>query len=86
MSQAPIGILSLPLEALEDILVSLAFDGHIVTVSAFAQTCHKIRQLVYEPLDKHLWRQIFLSTFDAPRPLDQEDSDALSESHFHIFV
>lgn len=71
-------ILSLPLEALEDILVFLAFDNAIQSISSVARTCRKIRQFIYDPLDTCLWRRIFLTTFDDPRQSNHESDDNYS--------
>lgn len=60
------GVLALPLEVVEDILVFLAIERDFTTISAFAQTCRRLRQFVYDPNDNHLWHRVFLTTFDDP--------------------
>ena len=60
-------LLSLPVEVTEDILVLLAANSSPRSISALAQTCRHLRQLIYDPLDKFLWRRVFLTTFDDPR-------------------
>ena len=62
------GIIALPLEVVEDIIVFLAIEGQFTTISSLAQTCRHLRQFIYDPADKHLWHRIFLTTFD-PNPL-----------------
>ncbi|KAI0331605.1 hypothetical protein GY45DRAFT_1369914, partial [Cubamyces sp. BRFM 1775] len=59
--------LTLPAEVVELVLISAAAAGHPETIAAFAQTCRAHRDLVYGPSDHHLWREIFLTTFDDPR-------------------
>ena len=63
------GIIALPLEVVEDIIVFLAIEGQFTTISSLAQTCRHLRQFIYDPADKHLWHRIFLTTFDDPSPL-----------------
>ncbi|KAI0814774.1 hypothetical protein BC629DRAFT_1719942 [Irpex lacteus] len=60
------GVLALPLEVVEDILVFLAIERDFTTISSFAQTCRRLRQFIYDPNDNHLWHRIFLTTFDDP--------------------
>ena len=63
MSQ--ITLLTLPSELIEAILVSSCSPR---TVSSAAQTCQTLRTLVYASPDSHLWRELFLTTWDDPRP------------------
>ncbi|KAF8508214.1 hypothetical protein JB92DRAFT_2954126 [Gautieria morchelliformis] len=58
-------IVQLPLEIIEAILSILPLPA----VSAFAQTCKTYRSLVYNPIDNHLWRTLFLNQeeYDDPR-------------------
>ncbi|KAI9065682.1 hypothetical protein FKP32DRAFT_1567364 [Trametes sanguinea] len=58
---------TLPTEVVELILINAAAAGHPETIAAFSQTCRAHHDLVYGPSDQHLWREIFLSTFDDPR-------------------
>ncbi|KAI0739862.1 hypothetical protein C8Q80DRAFT_1274893 [Daedaleopsis nitida] len=60
-------ILELPPELLEHILVSVAAAGFPHAIAAFAQTNKANRALVYNTTDNHLWREVFLATFDDPR-------------------
>jgi hypothetical protein len=64
--QSMSGVLALPLEVIEDVLVFLAIDGEFTSISSFAQTCRRLRQFIYDPTDKHLWHRIFITTFDNP--------------------
>jgi hypothetical protein len=57
-------ILHIPTELIEHLL--LFCDP--IDVSAFAQSCRSFRQLVYAPVDNHLWRWLYLrQPFDDPR-------------------
>ena len=67
-------ILTLPLEVVEDILVFLAESPSPASVSHLAQSCRHFRQIIYDPLDKFLWRRVFLTTFDDPRPHDADNA------------
>ncbi|KAH9938773.1 uncharacterized protein BXZ73DRAFT_44464 [Epithele typhae] len=60
-------ILALPTELVEEILISTAEEGFPLAISAFAQTCKATRSTVYQTDDNHLWRSVFLTTFDDPR-------------------
>ncbi len=57
----------MPTEVIEDVLVVLAEAKKPTSIAFLAQTCRYLRQIIYQPLDKYLWRRIFLSTFDDPR-------------------
>ncbi|KAJ3916790.1 hypothetical protein F5877DRAFT_45868 [Lentinula edodes] len=61
-------IFSLPLEVTEQILVECAFYGLPEAIASFSQTCRMYFDLVYGDTDSHLWREIYLTTFDDPRP------------------
>lgn len=63
-------ITSLPSELVEDVLVSCAANRHPVSIAALAQTCRQFRTLIYDTADSHLWRSLFLTTFDDPRHCD----------------
>ncbi|KAI0641699.1 hypothetical protein C8Q79DRAFT_919143 [Trametes meyenii] len=58
---------TLPTEVIELILISTAAGGFPEAIATFSQTCRALRDLVYGPSDQHLWREIFLTTFDDPR-------------------
>ncbi|KAI0641604.1 hypothetical protein C8Q79DRAFT_988118 [Trametes meyenii] len=60
-------LLSLPNEVLESILVACAEEGHPETIAAVAGVCNHLFNLVYRTSDQHLWRSLFLTTFDEPR-------------------
>ncbi|KAF9014497.1 hypothetical protein BDZ89DRAFT_995144 [Hymenopellis radicata] len=61
--------LSLPTELLENIILlsTLPPQNGPRSITAMAQTCHLVRSLIYNTVDSHLWREIFLATFDDPR-------------------
>ena len=65
------GLLALPAELLEDILVLLAQSDYPATIGHLARTCKAMNRLIYSPADKHLWRRIFLTTFDDPRMISE---------------
>ncbi|OJT07225.1 hypothetical protein TRAPUB_1902 [Trametes pubescens] len=58
---------AVPTEVVELILIFAAAANSPQTVAAFSQTCRAHRELVYGAPDSHLWREIFLATFDDPR-------------------
>ena len=63
---------SLPTELIENIII---FSTQPVqfgpsSITALAQTCTLLRSLIYNTPDSHLWREIFLVTFDDPRELE----------------
>lgn len=60
-------MLTLPPELLEEILVNIAESDKPTSIAALAQCCRALRRLVYDPVDRFLWRRIFLTTFDDPR-------------------
>ena len=62
-------LLSLPGELLESILLYCNIDGHPSLIAALAQVCRQLRLLVYDAPDRHLWRALFLISFDDPRLL-----------------
>ena len=62
---SPMTLLTLPSELIETVLISSRSPR---TVAAVAQTCRKLRTLVYASPDSHLWRALFLTTWDDPRP------------------
>lgn len=61
-------LLTIPVEIIEYILTLLAADGEPSAIAALAATCHLLHNMVYGPPDSHLWRGIYLTTFDDPRP------------------
>ncbi|KAL1942277.1 hypothetical protein VTO73DRAFT_6341 [Trametes versicolor] len=58
---------AVPTEVVELILIFAAAANSPQTVAAFSQTCRAHKELVYGAPDSHLWREIFLATFDDPR-------------------
>ena len=66
----PVGpyLLTIPVEIIEYILTLLAVDGEPHAIAALAAACRLLYNMVYESPDSHLWREIFLTTFDDPRP------------------
>ena len=60
-----ITLLALPPELIEAILISSCSPR---TVASVAQTCRTLHTLVYGSPDSHLWRELFLTTWDDPRP------------------
>ncbi|KAF8556646.1 hypothetical protein OG21DRAFT_1602098, partial [Imleria badia] len=58
-------LLTLPLELIEAILICSCSPR---TVASVAQTCRTLHTLVYGSPDSHLWRELFLTTWDDPRP------------------
>jgi hypothetical protein len=62
-------ILSLPPELVEQALIRSAFGGFPSAIACLGQTCRHFHQLIYRSTDNHLWREVFLTTFDDPRPV-----------------
>jgi hypothetical protein len=62
---SPMTLLILPSELMEAVLVSSCSPR---TVSSVTQTCRTLHTLVYASPDSHLWRELFLTTWDDPRP------------------
>ena len=58
-------LLTLPSELIEAVLVCSCSPR---TVASVAQTCWTLHRLVYASPDSHLWRELFLTTWDDPRP------------------
>ena len=68
---------SLPTEVIENIILCTAEEGFPHAIGALSQTCRAFHTLIYKAGDHHLWRAIFLSTFDDPRKLRYYDSGEL---------
>ncbi|KAH7917433.1 hypothetical protein BV22DRAFT_937050 [Leucogyrophana mollusca] len=62
------GILTLPSEPIEGVIVTFASLGWVDCIVALSQTNRAFYNLIYKSPDHHLWREIFLTTFDDPRP------------------
>ena len=61
-------LLTIPVEILEYVLTLLAADGEPRAIAELAATCRELHSLVYGSSSSHLWRAIYLTTFDDPRP------------------
>lgn len=73
-------LLSLPIELQELTLIySALYDP--LSVASIAQSCQYFYTLVYKATDTHLWREIFLTTFDDPRPLEDILKFPFSNEH-----
>jgi hypothetical protein len=57
---------SLPLELIEEIIVTTTFLGDTRAAATLSRTCCSFRALVYHQFSKHLWREMFLVVFDNP--------------------
>lgn len=62
-------ILTLPPELIEQTLILAASHGFPSAIAQLSCTCRYFHQLVYRSTDSHLWREVFLATFDDPRPV-----------------
>ncbi|KAG6884608.1 hypothetical protein C0993_009625 [Termitomyces sp. T159_Od127] len=60
-------IFALSAELVEETLVIAAARGFPSAIAAFGSSCQRFHHLVYRSTDHHLWREIFLTTFDDPR-------------------
>ncbi|KAF5378058.1 hypothetical protein D9615_007507 [Tricholomella constricta] len=78
-SQPTSKIFALPTELLEETLVTVAAGGFPGAIAAFGRTCRYFHHLVYRSTDHHLWREIFLTTFDDPRPVLRRLRDATQQ-------
>jgi hypothetical protein len=63
------GLLAVPAEVLESILVFCALANCPSAITALSETCRFFYELIYKTPDNHLWREIFLAVFDDPRSL-----------------
>lgn len=63
----PASILALPAELIEHILILAALSGDPTAIAALARAAPPFAALVYHSPDHHLWREVFLATFDPPR-------------------
>ncbi|KAJ7581398.1 hypothetical protein C8J56DRAFT_794030 [Mycena floridula] len=63
--------LSLPSEVLELILICASSSP--ASIAHVSQCCHSLYSLLLTKrnVDAHLWREIFLTTFDDPRPIQE---------------
>ncbi|KAF8531006.1 hypothetical protein JB92DRAFT_329645 [Gautieria morchelliformis] len=60
----PAMLLKAPVEVSERILTMT----DPLTVAFISQTCTFFRDLIYRPVYQHLWRTLFLASYDDPRP------------------
>ncbi|CCL99733.1 uncharacterized protein FIBRA_01755 [Fibroporia radiculosa] len=75
MSKSASGLLALPPEILERILV----ESDPLDVAAIAQACSALRRFIYEPADQHLWRSLYLAqSLDDPRECRNNLGEPLS--------
>jgi hypothetical protein len=70
-------ILTLPPELIEKILIICAADSHPSSIAKLAYTCTHFHRLIYQSDDIHLWREVFLATFDDPRLISHTWNRAL---------
>lgn len=68
---------SLPTEVIEAVILCTAAGRFPSAIGALSQTCRALYALIYQATDHHLWRAIFLSTFDDPRKLRYYDTGEL---------
>lgn len=61
-------ITDLPVELIEAVVIVSAASGDPNSIAALSQTNKFFYDLIYGCPDQHLWREIFLTTFDDPRP------------------
>lgn len=61
-------LLTIPVEILEYVLTLLAGDGEPRAIAELAASCRLLYNMVYGSSNSHLWREIYLTTFDDPRP------------------
>ncbi|KAG2155223.1 uncharacterized protein EDB93DRAFT_1080589 [Suillus bovinus] len=61
-------IANLPAEVIEAVLIVAAASGNPDSIAALSQTSKSFYELIHCCPDQHLWREIFLTTFDDPRP------------------
>lgn len=66
MSPSP-ALAALPSELIEHIVVLTAARGFPTAPAVLAQACRRLRGVIYHTDDQHLWRELFLVTFDDPR-------------------
>ncbi|KAG8215867.1 hypothetical protein J3R82DRAFT_7824 [Butyriboletus roseoflavus] len=62
---SPSALLTLPSELIQAVLICSCSPR---TVASVAQTCRALHTLIYASPDSHLWRELFLTIWDDPRP------------------
>jgi hypothetical protein len=67
VADAKAKIFTLPPELIEQTLILAALYGFPSAIAHLSCTCRYFHQLVYCSTDNHLWREVFLTTFDDPR-------------------
>ena len=68
MSHFRASLCLLPPELIEEIIIISTLLGDVRAPSTLAQTCRDFRTLIYHQVNRHLWREMFLTLFDDPRP------------------
>lgn len=68
MSHLRSSLCLLPPELIEEIIIISTLLGDVRAPSTLAQTCRTFRTLIYHQVNRHLWREMFLTLFDDPRP------------------
>ena len=58
----------LPAEFIEAVLILSAASDNPRSIAALSQTSRFFYDLIYRCPDQYLWHEIFLTTFDDPRP------------------
>ncbi|KAH7924179.1 hypothetical protein BV22DRAFT_1105634 [Leucogyrophana mollusca] len=61
-------MLRIPSELIENVVVILALLECPSAIAALSQTNKQLFDLIYRSPDHHLWREVFLTTYDDPRP------------------
>lgn len=70
MDVAQASFSTLPDEVVEEILINCAAGNDAASIAAVAATCRRLRSIIYESTDHHLWRSLFLVLFDDPREIE----------------
>ena len=68
MCQFRASLCLLPPELIEEIIIISTLLGNVRAPSTLAQTCRAFRTFIYHQAHNHLWREMFLTLFDDPRP------------------
>ncbi|THV06337.1 hypothetical protein K435DRAFT_773301 [Dendrothele bispora CBS 962.96] len=78
--------LSLPQEVVEEILILCALFHSPTSIACLAQTSRYFRDIIYDTTDNHLWREVYLTTFDDPRPSFDCVNTAIAKGPFQVEV
>lgn len=68
------GFSNIPDELVEEILIACVANDNATSIAAVAATCRRLYSIIYDAMDHHLWRSLFLTLFDDPRGLDRRPS------------